>query len=222
MDAAVLDELRGRIRALESGGPRQEVPVLPALQGLVRMRTGASYEVDTPSVAMALAAGASSAGEWVGFVGWEDFGAEAAHQLGVDLARTVLVPAPGEHWVEVVAALVDVLRVVVLRPAGRIDAKSASVLDARLRTRSATLVVQGAWPRSEARIAATDVTWDGLGSGSGRLRGQRLRVAVHDTGRPTVRDVVLPYASGAVAEVPGGPGGERAGGAAPGVVGRVG
>lgn len=199
MDAGVLDDLRGRIRALESGGSRLEIPVPPALRGTVRLRAGASYEVDTASVAMALAAGASGAGDWVGFVGWEDFGVEAAAQLGIDLGRTVLVPAPGEHWVEVVAALVDVLRVVVLRPAGRIDAKSASVLDARLRARSAALVVHGSWPRSEARIATTDVAWDGLGQGSGRLRGQRLRVAVRDAGRPLVRDVQLPYVPAAAA-----------------------
>lgn len=171
----------------------QSLPVLPALDGLIRLRAGASYAVDAASLGMALAAGVSVAGEWVGFVGWDDFGVEAAAQIGIDLSRTVLVPSPGEHWLEVVAALADVLRVVVLRPRGQVDAKSASIIDARLRARSAVLVVHGAWPRCEASLRTEEVSWDGLGRGSGRLRGQRARVTVSDAGRPTSRDLLVPY-----------------------------
>ena len=72
-----------------------------------------------------MAAGASRAGEWVGFAGCADFGAEAAAELGIELTRTVLVPDPGEHWLEVTAALVDVLRVVVLRPPTGVDTPAA-------------------------------------------------------------------------------------------------
>ncbi|MEQ6902134.1 hypothetical protein [Nocardioides sp. YIM 152588] len=193
VDESVLAQLRGRIQALEGGPSRLGVPVSPALDGLVALRTGGTYAVDTASLAMALAAGASAAGDWVGFVGWSDFGVEAAHQLGVDLTRTVLVPSPGEHWVEVCAALVDVLRVVVLRPAGRIDPKSASVLEARLRARSAVLVVHGEWPRCDATITATETRWEGLGQGYGRLRRHRASVAVRGTGRPRAGEVVLPF-----------------------------
>src|SRR3954470_19542872 len=103
----VLDQLRARVAARESGPARLPVPVLPALSGLVSLRTGGSYGVDSASLALALAAGASRAGEWVGFAGWPDFGAQAASDLGIDLARTVLVPDTGEHWLEVTAALVD-------------------------------------------------------------------------------------------------------------------
>ena len=105
----VLDQLRARVAAMEGGPARLPVPVLPALSGLVTLRAGGSYAVDSASLALALVAGASQAGEWVGFAGWPDFGAEAAAELGIDLARTVLVPDPGEHWLEVTAALVDVM-----------------------------------------------------------------------------------------------------------------
>src|SRR4051794_25810281 len=101
----VLDQLRDRVTAMEGGPARLPVPVLPALSGLVQLRTGGSYGVDSASLALALAAGASSAGEWVGFAGWPDFGAEAAAGLGVDLARTVLVPETGYHWSGVAASL---------------------------------------------------------------------------------------------------------------------
>ncbi|MFC5730953.1 MULTISPECIES: hypothetical protein [Nocardioides] len=175
---AVIDQLRGRIHALQGGPTRLSVPTLPMFDGLVQLRTGGSYAVDSASLAMALAAGASQAGEWVGFAGWTDFGAQAAHQLGIELTRTVLVPAPGEHWLEVTAALVDVLKVVVLRPPTVVDAKSASILDARLRARSAVLVVHGDWPRCEARLSAEQTTWRGIGHGRGRLRERRVQVAV--------------------------------------------
>src|SRR3954462_1481969 len=136
----VLDQLRDRVTAMEGGPARLPVPVLPALADLVQLHTGGSYGVDSASLALALAAGASQAGEWVGFAGWPDFGAEAAVELGVDLTRTVLVPDLGEHWLEVTAPLVDVLRVVVLRPPAGVAAKAAGVLESRLRTRSAALV----------------------------------------------------------------------------------
>lgn len=189
----VLDQLRGRIAALEGGPSRLTVPVLPLFDGLLTLRTGGVYGVDSATLGMALAAGASQAGAWVGFAGWDDFGVEAAHQQGIVLARTVLVPAPGEHWLEVTAALVDVLKVVVLRPPATVDAKSAAILDARLRARSAVLVVQGDWPRCEARVSAERVAWAGLDAGRGRLRERRVTLVARQAGRAPVRtEAVLP------------------------------
>ena len=46
------------------------------------LQAGSTYAVDSASLALALAAGASRAGEWVGFAGCADFGAEAAAELG--------------------------------------------------------------------------------------------------------------------------------------------
>jgi hypothetical protein len=183
----VLDQLRERVTALEGGPSRLPVPVLPALSGLVSLRTGGSYGVDSASLALALAAGASRAGEWVGFAGIPDFGAEAAAGLGVDLTRTVLVPETGEHWLEVTAALVDVLRVVVLRPPAQVDSRAAGILDARLRKRSSVLVVWGDWPRCEARLSLEDARWSGPDHGHGRLRSRHVRVAVRRGTAPPVR-----------------------------------
>ncbi|WP_051485574.1 hypothetical protein [Nocardioides sp. J54] len=193
LDAAELvDHLRGRIQALQGGPTRLAVPTHPVLEGLVQLRTGGVYAVDSASLGMALAAGASRAGEWVGFAGWDDFGVEAAHQWGIDLSRTVLVPAPGEHWLEVTAALVDVLKVVVLRPPGQVDAKSASILDARLRARAGVLVVQGDWPRCELRLSAERSTWLGIGAGRGRLRERHVELVARGGGRvPARAEVVL-------------------------------
>lgn len=200
----VLEQLRDRVTAMEGGPARLPVPVLPALADLVQLRTGGSYGVDSASLALALAAGASAAGEWVGFAGWPDFGAEAAAALGVDLARTVLVPDTGPHWLEVTAALVDVLRVVVLRPPARVDARAAGVLDARLRKRSSVLVVWGDWPRCDARVSLEDARWSGPDRGHGRLRARRVRVAVRRGSAPPVRaDLAFPEVGSPLERVTG-------------------
>jgi hypothetical protein len=185
--------LRERITSMQGAPTRLVVPAHAVLEGLVQIRTGASYAVDSASLALAMAAGASAAGEWVGFAGWPDFGAQAAVDLGIDLRRTVLVPEPGEHWLEVTAALVDVLKVVVLKPATQVDNRSASVLDARLRARSSVLVVWGEWPRPEARLSAEQVVWSGADHGHGRLRARDVRVVVRrGGGMPTAEEVRFP------------------------------
>jgi hypothetical protein len=198
----VLEQLRDRVTAMEGGPARLPVPVLPALADLVQLRTGGSYGVDGASLALALAAGASAAGEWVGFAGWPDFGAEAAAELGVDLSRTVLVPETGPHWLEVTAAMVDVLRVVVLRPPARVDGRAAGILDARLRKRSSVLVVWGDWPGCEARLSLEDARWAGPDRGHGRLQVRRARIAVRRGSAPPVRaDVAFPGPGAALTRV---------------------
>lgn len=169
------------------GVPRVPLPTHPALSGVVQLYAGASYCVDGLGLAMTLLAGPSRAGEWCAVVGIPDFGAEAAAEVGVDLDRTVLVPEPGEMWLEVTAALVDVAPVVLLRPGGRVAASVAERLGARLRKRSAVLLVQGDWPRSEARLGVDEPAWSGLGRGHGHLRSRRLAVTVRRGAAPVRR-----------------------------------
>jgi hypothetical protein len=183
----VVEQLRERVAAMERRPAGQPVPTLPGLADLVQLHAGSTYAVDSAALALALAAGASRAGEWVGFAGCADFGAEAASELGIELSRTVLVPDPGEHWLEVTAALVDVLRVVVLRPPASVDERTAGILDSRLRTRSAVLVVHGHWPRVTARIGVEQSGWTGATAGGGELRERHARVVVHRGARPPQR-----------------------------------
>lgn len=182
-----MEQLRAKVAAMEGRPARQPVPTLPALADLVPLQAGGTYGVDSAGLALALAAGASQAGEWVGFAGWPDFGVEAAAALGIELSRTVLVPDPGQHWLEVTAALVDVLRVVVLRPPSSVDARAAGVLDSRLRTRSSVLVVWGEWPRCDARVSLEESRWSGPDAGRGWLRHREARVVVRRGARPATR-----------------------------------
>ena len=183
----VVEQLRERVAAMERRPAVESVPTLPGLADILPLHAGATYAVDSASLALAVAAGASRAGEWVGFAGCPDFGAEAAAELGIELSRTVLVPDPGEHWLEVTAALVDVLRLVVLRPPASVDERTAGILDSRLRNRSAVLVVHGSWPRVEAKLCTVESAWSGPVAGTGRLEQRRASVAVHRGARPPQR-----------------------------------
>lgn len=184
--SALVAQLRDRISGMQGGPARTPVPTHRALDGLLQLRAGGAYAVDSATLALLLAAGASAAGEWVAVVGWPGFGAQAAVDLGVDLARTVLVPEPGDSWLEVAAALVDVVTVVVLHPAAPVDAAAAGVLEARLRKRSAVLVVWGAWPRVEATVSM-EGRWTGPEAGRGVLRTREAVLAVRRGAAPPVR-----------------------------------
>ena len=118
----------------------------------------------------------------------DPFGLEGAERGSWSGVRRL----PGGHWLEVTAALVDVLKLVVLRPTAPIDDRSASVLAARLRSRSAALVVWGEWPRPDARLGLERTDWSGVGQGYGVLRERRARVVLRRDGRPVRAELVLP------------------------------
>lgn len=188
--ASTLDtiaQLRSRMAGMQDGVPRLPLETHPALAGLVQLRAGGSYSVDSASLALALLAGPSGAGGWTAAVGVADFGAEAASALGVDLDRTVLVPDPGDQWLEVTAALVDVVTVVLVQPQGRVPERVAEKLGARLRKRSAALVALGDWPRAEVRLTTREPAWSGIGEGHGHLRSRRILVEAHRGSAPPRR-----------------------------------
>jgi hypothetical protein len=176
-------ELQERIRSMQA--TKLDTRSLPTDDALARLlpggalKQGAAYSVvGSTSLAMALLTAASEAGSWCAVVGVPDFGIEAAAGMGIELERLVLVPAPGDQWLSVTSALLDVLTLVVLRPPKRISDGAAARLAARLRQRGATLVTLGDWPQSEAQLRVTESQWDGIGTGHGVLRGRRVTVAV--------------------------------------------
>lgn len=190
---AHIQELRQRVHRMQGTATSHPLPTLPALADLIRLRTGASYAVDRPGLAMALMAGPSGAGSWSAVVGVSDFGLEAASGFGVDLDRTVLVPEPGDAWLEVAAALIDVLQVVVVRPPAKVSQHQAARLSSRLRQRDALLISVGDWPHAEGRLWIEESAWTGIGRGHGRLTGHRARVAAQlHTGQRRDAEIWLP------------------------------
>lgn len=178
----------------------------PAFAGLLALQTGASYAVDSASLAMALMAGPSGDGAWCGVVGSAEFGIEAAAAAGLALSRTILVPNPADQWLDVTSALIDVLTVVVVKPPGRVSEGAASRISARLRQRGAMLISWGDWPRCDARLTMEDIEWVGLGKGHGHLRARQATVAVRKgTTQAQRRRLWLPDADRAIRQVESAP-----------------
>ncbi|MRK01135.1 MULTISPECIES: hypothetical protein [Aeromicrobium] len=200
--APTLSELRERVQQMQGRPAAQPVATHPALSGLLQLQAGSTYSVDSMSLAVALMAGPSADGAWCGVVGTAELGLEAAAAAGVELRRTILVPDPGDAWLEVTAALIDVLGVVVLRAPSFVAAKDVSRISARLRQRGGILVAYGDWPRSEARLSMRDVEWVGVGRGHGHLQARRVTVEVQRGTAPARRGRLwLPDASQVIRRV---------------------
>ncbi len=156
-------------------------PLLPG-HGL---RRGSTVAVSrSASLALALVAGASAAGSWVAVVGLPDLGVVAAAESGIALERLALVPHPWPRvWVTVVAALLDAIDVVLVRPPPGLRAADARRLSARARERGTVLVALGAWSEpADLRLAVTASQWQGLGQGHGRLESRWVEVVVGGRG----------------------------------------
>jgi hypothetical protein len=210
----VVRELQARIRRMQRNNlDTRELPTHPALADLLpggALAAGSVYSVaDSTTLALSLLQGPSAAGAWCAVVGVPDLGVEAASGLGIDLDRLVLVPHPGEHWLTVVSALVDVVSVLLVRPQlrdgrARLTDGAASKLASRLRQREAVLVSLGDWPGAEARLAVTGSRWAGLGSGFGHLTGRQVTVsstAARWQGRAKSRRLWMPGPDQAVSAV---------------------
>lgn len=176
--ASTIEDLRERVRRLEGRPAAQPVTTHPALDGLLRLRTGGVYATDSASLLGLLMAGPSAEGAWCGIVGTARLGLEALAATGVRLDRCVLVPDPQAAWLDVAAALVDVLGVVAVVPPGRVGEQDASRLTARLRKRGSVLLTLGDWPRADERTGIADIEWVGLGQGYGHLQARRVTVEV--------------------------------------------
>lgn len=204
--APSLEQLRTKIAGMQDGVPRIALPTHPALADLLQLRTGGAYQVDRASLGMALLAAPSQKGSWTAVVGAADFGIEAAAELGVDLTRTILVPDPGEQWVEATAALIDVVSVVLLRPPAAVRAHTANKVAARLRKRSSALVVWGEWPGAEARLRVLSSTWTGATEGHGRLRSRQVQLGVQQGTAPERRaELWFPSVAGPLERVTAAP-----------------
>jgi hypothetical protein len=190
---ALLEDLAERVRPMTLAA-EQLLPVPRALEPLLPdrgLRRGGTVAVDgSLALALALVAGASAAGSWVVAVGLPDLGVVAAAEAGIVLERLALVPRAGATaWGAVVAALLEAIDVVLVRPPARLPAVVARRLAARARERRSVLLPVGAaaWPiPPDLRLAVTAHQWEGLGQGYGRLQARRVEVAAAGRGAATL------------------------------------
>jgi hypothetical protein len=181
------------------------LPVLPALRELLPgggLARGAVVTVaEFGLLALALAAAASADGAWCGIAGVPEAGVLAAAGLGLDTERILLVPDPGQAWVQVVASLLDGCELVLLRPPARAPAQVRQRLEATLRRGRGVLLVVGDWPGAQVRLRVLTQGWTGLGDGHGRLRACCAQVMADGRGQaavPRTRWLWLPAEDGRV------------------------
>jgi hypothetical protein len=162
------------------------VPVPSALEPVLGdgLRRGSVVSVTGPASAtlgLALMAEASSRGGWCAAVGVPELGVAAAAAMGVEPARLVLVDEPGRRWPEVVAALLEGVEVVLLRPDARPNPTVIRRLTALARRHGSVIVSAAAWDGAQVRLRVREASWEGVGNGHGHLRGRRA--LVHAEGR---------------------------------------
>jgi hypothetical protein len=200
-----LDALR---RAAEAARPvtlagERSLPVLDALGSLLPdgLRRGITAVVDggpgSTALALALGAGASRAGSWVGVVGAPSLGLLAASELGLAPERLLVVADPPAASVAtVVAALLDTVDVVYI--GASVAAPDARRLLARARERESLLIPLARWPlAADVRLSVTDPEWEL----DGRLVARRVTVTASGKGvyaRERTTQLWLPDATGAV------------------------
>ena len=191
------------------------VPVPPALMSLVPGGTLARgtivslpHRVAPPIgggcsyLALALLAGATADGSWVGAVNYPGFGIAAASGLGAVLSRILLVEA-GDRWLEAVHLLAGAVDVVLVPAPARASDEQQRRVGARVRVterqRGCVLLFTGEWPGAHMWMRTEQPVWSGLGSGTGHLTGRRVTVVAGGrgaNGREREVDVMLPAGDG--------------------------
>jgi hypothetical protein len=196
----VLAELRRRMAGLHDDKVTQNIPgmgsegvgmlpVLPVLSGLFPRgglpRGGVvSVTGDAGATSLLFALLAGPQRSWSAVVGMPGLGLLAAAELGVDLAKVVLVPDPGPDVLQILSVLADGVELIaVAAPSGSLGAAARlRVLTGKLRQHGAIVLVSGGWPGAELVLRTRTLGWTGLGQGHGRLRDREMEVTVAGRG----------------------------------------
>lgn len=187
----------------ESATSVLEVP--PALASLFPrggLARGSVVSVDgASSVLLSLLASVTGSGKHAAIIGLPKLGLLAATEMGADLGRCALIPAPGSAAIDVAAILLDGMDLVVLGLAGAaVPPSRARAVVARARSKGSCLVVtEGRWDGADIRIASHVAEYSGIGQGYGRITGFSVDVEVSGRGiRPRSGRFDLSAAGGVV------------------------
>ncbi|MFA7265547.1 MAG: hypothetical protein WC054_04460 [Candidatus Nanopelagicales bacterium] len=178
----------------------QLAPELAALIPEGCLRPGSTLEVGAgsgqTSLLLRLIAEPTARGAWAAVIGFDDLNPHAASGSGVALERLAMVANPGGTWLEVVAALLDTVELVVLNLQQECRPTDARRLLARARQRRSILILvqrdthrgppnrppRRMWPEQpDIILTPSQCSWRGLEQGHGRLR--EAVITVNATGR---------------------------------------
>lgn len=172
-------------------------------------RTGKAFagEGAVSYLTLALAAGATAGGGYVGVVGYPNFGIAAASSLGADMSMIQMLDHPGERWAEAVAVLADAVDLLLLHAPHRPTASDLRRLTSRIRPssrhRGCVLVVSSPWQEAHLTMRVHDPEWVGLGGGTGNLTGRHVTISTTGRairGRQRELELWLPAADGTIRE----------------------
>lgn len=175
-------------------------PELAALIPGGCLRPGSTLEIGAgvghTSLLLRLLATPTTRGAWATIVGLPDLNPYAALESGVALERLALIPDPGTAWLEITAALLDAVELVVLNLSQECRPSDARRLLARARQRHSVLILIGRtnrrgprnrpprrfWPEQpDLILTPISRSWNGLEQGHGHL--DRATITVSATGR---------------------------------------
>ena len=178
-----------RERALPVAVPLGEILPLGALARGTVVTVEGTRGAGSTTLAFALVAAATRAGEWAAAVDPDGtLGMEAAAAAGVALERFAVVRrVTPDRWAVTVAALLDGVTLVLAEVPRHARTGDVRRLTARARERGAVLVASCApgarWPGDVTlRLVASGGSWTGLGTGDGVLAERTLRVEVSGRG----------------------------------------
>ena len=182
---------------LDTAFQHEPLPTLPVSSdlaglvpdgGLVRGRTVLCSGDAAVALALRMVSCATQAGSWLGVVGVNNIGVQAASEHGVALQRVVFVqPALRRaEWVSTVAAVADGFDVVLLETPPGITAADARRVQARIQARRNVLVLIGGSSASVVQsvfqpdvVLHTSTTeWHGIERGAGHIKSRDVHVAV--------------------------------------------
>ncbi len=167
------------------------------------LRRGSTVAVQgSTALLFALLADATEQGSWAAVIGLPGLGMIAASEAGVEVSRLALVPDSGGDPVNVVAALLDGVDLVVVGPTARFPDADARRLSARARHRGGVLLPFRDWPGADVRLDCARARWHGPERGNGSLRGREVTIRASGRGaaaRPRSCRLLLPNRSGITA-----------------------
>lgn len=224
-----IDRLRSLIERTRpvSTAEKKILPVLPAFEELLADRglrrgttVGVGGHLGATSLALAVSAGPTRAGSWLGCIGLPEMGWAAASEAGVDLDRVAVIRSERSSFVAATAALIDAFDLVLCGTSIPVSPSEARRLAVRVRERGSVLVVlnnnsagigvpRRAWPAvADVNLSVVQSEWTGAGSGDGRLRTRRLTVEVggrRGLSRSRQVDLLLPGPDGSLSLVESSP-----------------
>ncbi|MCQ9366759.1 hypothetical protein NQ038_09540 [Brevibacterium sp. 50QC2O2] len=150
-------------------------------------------------LALATAAGATAQGTWCATLNIGSTSTRTILDLGIDSDHFVDVQVPPGDWLRATSILLESIDILITRVPFHLTGGEEQRLAARVRERSAGLVLltpapgthagphrparQGGRPADRDSLTVSGCHWTGLGQGCGRLREARITVDNPTTGR---------------------------------------